>query len=304
MREVEKESNRKFFKDNRTGKRMLRAAFLMLFALGFLYYENNALEVSDFNVESLNIPAEFEGYKILQISDLQSKSFGRGQEKLIECIRSQEPDIIVLTGDLVDYKDKELESTKIFLEGIRKIAPIYFITGNHEEASEDSAILMELLEEYGIIVLDGESIILKRGEGEILLSGISDMKQFYGQYSRPGATFRETLQALSGDGEIGKKEGTYRILLSHRPELIDNYAEAKFDLVFSGHAHGGQVRLPFIGGLIAPGQGFFPKYTEGIYVTNKTSMVVSRGLGSSSIPQRLFNHPEIVVVTLSVANHK
>ncbi|MGB4588188.1 MAG: metallophosphoesterase [Clostridiaceae bacterium] len=280
-------------KKNRKVTQILRILIVMIFVLGFLYYENNAVDISQYAVDNSQIPADFDGVKILQISDLHSKSFGKKQKRLIEIVRSLEPDYIFLTGDLIDYRSNRIEPCIELISGIKEVAPIYFVTGNHEEASSVFLTFKQMLQENGVIILDDESVVLKKGEGEILLSGISDREVLANSKAGRSINFKRILSTLGSDREH------YKILLAHRPELIRYYSEANFDLVFSGHAHGGQVRLPFVGGLVAPGQGLFPEYTENVHVVGETSMVISRGLGNSLIPQRLFNHPEIVVVTLN-----
>lgn len=275
------------------GTKILRILIAMVVVLGFLYYENNAVDISHYAVDNINIPAEFDGVKILQISDLHSKSFGKNQKRLIEMVKRVKPDFIFLTGDLIDYRSNRIEPCADLIRGIKEVAPIYFVTGNHEEASKVFLTFKQVLQDNGVILLDDESVVVKKGEGQILISGISDREGLYDSYSSTSDKFRETLISLAGDHEY------YQILLAHRPELIEYYSEANYDLVFSGHAHGGQVRLPFLGGLVAPGQGLLPEYTENVHDVGETSMVISRGLGNSLIPQRLFNHPELVVVTLN-----
>jgi predicted MPP superfamily phosphohydrolase len=287
------DDGKKGLKKNSKGIKILRIIIVMVLVLGFLYYENNSVDISHYAVDNIEIPMEFDGVKILQISDLHSKSFGKDQKRLIEIIRSLKPDFIFLTGDLIDYRSNRIAPCTDLITGIKDVAPIYFVTGNHEEASSVYLTFKQMLQDNGVIILDDASAVLRKGEGEILVSGISDREVLRNSQSGKSLQFKSTLSSLAKDDEY------YQILLAHRPELINYYSEANFDLVFSGHAHGGQVRLPFVGGLVAPGQGLFPEYTENVHVVGDTSMVISRGLGNSLIPQRLFNHPEIVVVTLN-----
>lgn len=287
------DEGKKGLKKNGKGIKILRIILVLVFILGFLYYENNTVDISHYAVDNIEIPMEFDGVKIIQISDLHSKTFGEDQKRLIEKIRTLKPDFIFLTGDIIDYRSNRIEPCMDLIQGIKDVAPIYFVTGNHEEASSVFYTLKQMLEENGVIILDDASVVLKKGKGEILVSGVSDREGVYNPQSLRSINFKNTLSSLAMDKE------RYQILLAHRPELIDYYSEAEFDLVFSGHAHGGQLRLPFVGGLVAPGQGLFPEYTDNVHVVGTTSMVISRGLGNSLIPQRLFNHPEIVVVTLN-----
>ena len=205
------------------------------------------------------------------------------------------PDIIVITGDLIDQRKYNLETAMIFIRGAVKIAPVYYVSGNHEAWSGHYEIIKQSLIEAGVTVLDNDRSDIKRGENTIKLLGVSDPDFLTSSYLEEtnASLLEETLK-----GWATEENESFNVLLSHRPELFDVYQAANLDLVFSGHAHGGQIRLPFVGGFVAPDQGLFPKYTSGSYTEGATTMFVSRGLGNSIVPQRLFNRPEIVVVTL------
>ena len=254
---------------------------------------NSALMLSKFTVMGSNIPKSFNGYRIAQISDLHNAEFGDRNEKLIEMLQKAEPDIITITGDLIDSSKTDINIALAFAEEAVQIAPTYFITGNHEAmvSAQEYADLENGLLEAGVNVLHDKEIVLEQNEERLLLIGIDD----------PAYADRPSDVGVSMDSEtineLFTTEG-YRILLSHRPEFFNQYVEAEVDLVLSGHAHGGQFRLPFVGGLIAPGQGLFPTYDSGLYSKNKTSMVVSRGIGNSIIPMRFNNHPEVVLIEL------
>ena len=255
----------------------------------FFIWQNNDIVTTEIRVVDADIPQVFEGFRILQISDLQSKSFGCTQQRVLELSAECAPDIIVITGDLIDGHSKNIEAALHFAEGTAHIAPVYYVSGNHEWLSGRYDELCERLEEAGITVLDNSHRTLEK-EGETIdLLGLKD-PTFDGDEA-----FGEELKRLE------KETSGFRVLLSHHPEYIDAYVENGMDLVLSGHAHGGQIRLPFIGGLFAPGQGWFPKYTSGLYEVENTSLVVSRGLGNSVFPLRVFNRPELVVVTLEPA---
>lgn len=249
----------------------------------FLYWQNNGLMLTELEYKG-NVPSPFDGYRILQVSDLQNKTFGRSQEPLLRKMSEAGPDIIVITGDLLDRNRTDLESAVYFVREAKKIAPVYFVSGNHEHQSGEWELLEERLLQEGVVVMDnGKSVIMRDGE-TITLIGLSDKSV--------NPYFRQALHTLMA-GENG-----LTILLSHRPELLETYTGEGVKLVFSGHAHGGQLRLPFLGGLFAPHQGFFPQYTSGVYRKGGTTMVVSRGLGNSTFPVRFCNRPEIVLVTL------
>ncbi len=262
---------------------------VVLLAVGYIFAENNSIEVSRFSVLSDKLPESFDGLRIVQISDLHNKDFG---SRLTDMISELEPDIIVITGDIIDSYSTKTETAIEFTEKVADIAPVYYITGNHESRlPEEYAILRNKMEENGVAVLDGRRVVLERNGESIALCGIDD-PAFFGSYvlGENEIQFKKILADLA--------DGGFGILLSHRPELIDLYVENGFDLVFSGHAHGGQIRLPFIGGIFAPAQGFFPEYTSGLYESGETSLIVSRGLGNSFFPFRIGNRPEIVLCEL------
>ena len=232
------------------------------------------------------LPEELEGLTLVQVSDLHSKCMGEGQETLLNTISQAKPDVILLTGDLVDGRHPELEPALELARGAAALAPTYYVTGNHETSlSRKTREQIENgLEAEGVVLLDNrtEELALPGG-GTVVLTGLSDDNLGDG-----------TLERLSASWP----EDAVTVLLAHEPQYIENYAASGVDLAFCGHAHGGQIRLPLVGGLFAPGQGFLPKYTAGIYQLGETQMVVSRGIGGSLFPQRVWNRPEVVAVTL------
>lgn len=264
-----------------------RWLFSMIVALViFCWIQNNYLTVTHYTYENAKLPKDLEGYRIVQISDLHNASFGRGNERLISKIAELQPDMIVITGDVVDSSHTNMEVALEFARQSAGLAPTYYITGNHEnwlKASEKAYLLAEL-QRLGVACLENELVEIKHENSAFTLIGLKDE-------SLSGNTLKELLE----DAESGQVQ----ILLAHEPQYLDNYTASGVDLVFSGHAHGGQFRLPFAGGLVAPGQGFFPQYTEGEHVKGSTTMIISRGLGNSVVPLRLFNLPEIVCVELS-----
>ncbi|MCU4729194.1 metallophosphoesterase [Bacillus cereus] len=260
----------------------------------FLYLQNNLISITEVKITSSKIPSSFKGYKILQISDLHNKKFGDNQDVLIQKIKSIDPDIIAITGDLIDSKSYDAEVSMQLIQKMVNMYPVYFVTGNHEQWSGKYNSLEKELKKYGVNVLRNEHVGIRKGEQEINLLGIDDPEFVTGNRDEGNIIIDEIKKA-----KIEMQPDRYNVLLSHRPEFIKEYKNERLDLVLSGHAHGGQVRLPFIGGLVAPNQGVLPKYTAGLYVEQNTSMVVSRGLGNSIIPQRILNRPEIVVVQLN-----
>lgn len=259
----------------------------------YLYYENTKLQVSNYNIINHNIPIDFNNYKIVQISDFHNNKSNTLTNDLIKEIEKQKPNIIVLTGDLIDSNKTDIEVAINFIKNINNIAPIYFVSGNHESNISSYSKLKEQIEENKVIILDNKTEVLKINESEINLIGIDDPRMAY-------ESFVSDSEIIKGELDNAKyDDNKYNILLSHRPELFDTYVEKELDLVLVGHAHGGQIRIPFIGGIVAPNQGLFPKYTSGIFEESKTTMVVNRGIGNSILPFRINNRPELVVITIN-----
>ena len=259
-------------------------ASLLLFCIVNAAISTFSLKVTCFIAHINNLPASFEGFRIAQISDLHNMSFGKDNEKLIESVKAENPDIIVLTGDMMDDKTRDYDKLERLFEALADIALCYYVTGNHEaEVYKEYFAFEKRIKDKVKTLHTTSSKIEKDGEG-IYIQGIDD----------PNFTpvFYDDLIKL------GEKDGV-KILLSHRPEKFKQYVENGFDLVLSGHTHGGQIRLPFIGAFIAPTQGFFPEYSDGLYSDGNTSMIISRGLGSSVVPFRFSNRPEIVIIDLT-----
>lgn len=265
-----------------------------LFISFFIYWQNNIIEVTSIDYRNKKIPTSFNGYKIVHISDLHNKEFGERQSTILLKIKKIKPDLILLTGDMIDRRRYNLKVTMDFIEGAVKIAPVYFVTGNHEAWSGKWEEIKKEFLTAGVNILDDEKLEIYKKNEKINLIGFNDIDFLTSSYLE-GSNINFLKERLSSLAD----ESTFSILLSHRPELINLYAAENIDLVFSGHAHGGQIRLPFIGGIYAPDQGFFPKYTSGAYTVGNTTEVVSRGLGNSLFPLRIFNEPEIIVVTLN-----
>lgn len=288
-------------------KKYIKSALVLLIVIALLLfcsYQNRHLETTYYTYKAEQLGADLEGYRIVQISDLHNVKFGKNNQKLVDRIRECEPDMIVLTGDLVDSNHTNVDRAVQFVDEIVKICPVYYVTGNHEYWLEKSEYdeLMDGLVSAGVVILDNQVVEISRGDAKFRLVGLDDRSLADG-----------TLEALLSDESIrnnqaeqkeetadnedsGEKELT--VVLAHEPQYLARYAGTGVDLVLSGHAHGGQFRLPFVGGIVAPDQGFLPEYTVGEYYMNGTEMIVSRGLGNSVIPVRLFNYPEIVCVDL------
>ena len=254
-------------------------AALLVGAVIWVIWGNTTVGLTTYTVTENNLPAPFIGYRIAHVSDLHNS---RLWEQTVAKLKKAQPDIICITGDLVDAHRTDISVALAFAAEAVKIAPVYYITGNHETALmvPEFAELTEGLSALGVTVLDDEEVFLSKGDAVISLVGHSW-----------GPT--------DGVGELTAYDG-YRVLLSHDPdpEEFANYVAAAYDLVLCGHLHGGQFRIPFLGGLYVPSQGFFPENDAGHYTEGRTDLVVSRGIGNSSFPLRLNNRPEVVLIIL------
>ncbi len=243
------------------------------------YGENWVLTTTHITIPHRELPQAFRGFRIAQVSDLHNQV----HPWLLSALEENDPDIIAFTGDLIDSYHTDVEAALAFVREAVAIAPCYYVTGNHESRMPGFyAALKAGMEEAGVTILEGEAITLERQEESIRLLGVAD------------STFGETV-----DSQLeGLEEEGYTLLLSHRPELFDTYCSHGISLVLTGHAHGGQFRLPFLGGVLVPNQGFFPEYDAGLFTRGDTAMYISRGLGNSIFPLRLGNPPELVLITL------
>lgn len=250
----------------------------------FSLWQNNALTVTNYRVES-NKPLPQNGLRIVQLSDLHNKWFGNGQARLFTEIRAQNPDLIVCTGDMVDSRRTDLAPAFALAEALTEIAPTYYVSGNHELrlSTEMRNAFYDGLSARGVILLLNRTDTLTVRGCAVTLIGLDDRNS-------EDDTLPQIADTLSQE--------PIRILLAHEPQTFPHYTEYA-DIIFSGHTHGGQIRLPFVGGLAAPDQGLFPKYDAGAFQEGESTMFISRGLGNSLFPIRVFNRPEIVSVTVS-----
>jgi predicted MPP superfamily phosphohydrolase len=241
-----------------------------------------------------DLPSEFDGLRIAHVSDLHNTEFGEENEKLLKKLRKADPDIIAITGDILDSRRTDVAVAIAFLEKAVEIAPCYYVTGNHEgRIMAEYKDLKAAMENMGVTVLENRQVTLEVGESTITIAGIDDPNVCNdGIWGEPEEVAAARLQNLH------LEEEGFTILLSHRPDLFPAYVSGGADLVLSGHVHGGQFRIPFIGGLYAPSQGLFPEYDYGLFSAEGTLMYVSRGLGNSVFPLRFHNRPEVVLLTL------
>lgn len=260
----------------------------------FLWTEDKHIVTTHYTYRSKKVPKNFDGFKIVQVSDFHNAYFGRRSKHLLEAVEVAAPDAIVITGDIVDRRTPYLKRAAVLVEKITAIQKTFYVTGNHEAHYKHFNKLYDVIGKSDVRNITKHSAELKRNGEKINLAGINDV-WFFGDEVNP-ETYRNFKQELADKVNILPHDFT--VLLAHRPELLPVYSKNDVDLVFSGHAHGGQIRLPVVKGLYAPHQGVNPKYTEGMHEQNGTTMVVSRGLGNSRFPFRVFNHPEVVVVEL------
>ena len=259
----------------------------------WVLWENTALERNDYVVASKQLPASFSGFQIAHISDLHNGKMQRENEKVLTILRQTQPDVIAITGDLIDSRRTDVDTALAFVREAVQIAPCYYVTGNHEARVEEYTLLADGLLELGVTVLENSSLEVHRDGESIVIAGVED-PSFQAEYlmKEEYSALKESLETLN------LQKDRFTVLLSHRPEYFDLYAQMGVHLVLSGHSHGGQFRIPVIGGLFAPGQGLFPQYDAGLFVKGNTNMVVSRGIGNSAFPVRVNNRPEVIIVTL------
>lgn len=264
---------------------------LIAAAAAFLIKDSREdLEISRYEVASQKLPESFDGFKIVQLSDLHGAEFGEDGMGLVEKVKELEPDIIALTGDFVT-DEGDLAAVEKLAARLVKLCPVYFVSGNHEFGSGLAVKVRNILERAGVKYLSNEYLTINRGEDEILLGGVEDPLAY--------------ADMLSPD-ELAQKMNdaapdAFKILLGHRNYWMTEYPELPVDLIFCGHAHGGLIRIPGVGGLIGTDRRLFPDFDAGQFNNGRYTLIVSRGLGNSVPIPRIFNRPEIVCVELSSA---
>ena len=269
------------------------AAAVLVALVIWIAWGNTALELNTYTISSSKLPQSFDGYRIAHVSDLHNTEMGKDNEKLLAMLRDADPDMIAITGDLIDSRNTDIEVALKFVREAVKIAPCYYVTGNHEARVNEYGELKAGMETAGVTVLEDVRTEISMEGATITLIGVNDPSYQTDYLFGDSETVLNTKLE-----ELHTEDGEFTVLLSHRPELFDAYTDHGIDLVLSGHAHGGQFRLPFIGGLVAPNQGFFPEYDAGIYTEGNTNMLVSRGIGNSILPFRINNRPEVILIEL------
>lgn len=266
--------------------------------------DSERITITEYDYKNKKVPDELDGMRIVQISDLHRKRFGKNQRRLIEAVRSCNPHLILLTGDIIDNTMRDPEPSLELIREAVKIADCYYVPGNHEAwmDQEEYRRWRRFLIKKGVHILKNEAVDLAEG---VKLYGVEDPDFYPGTTDVGRKSFFDDLFGKEEDRWVLnqtlkglKKTDELKILMSHRPERLDLYAKYGMDLVFCGHAHGGQYRIPFLGALGAPNQGFLPKLVHGLHIKDQTTEIISRGLGVSLLPIRFFCPPEIVCVTL------
>ena len=272
------------------GRRILILLLLALLCAGFFRWSNHSLQVERLTFSSPRLPEGFDGCTVVVLADLHGAVFGEDNQRLLETVSSQAPDVILLAGDLLDRFRETPHSYAVDLgRRLAAIAPTYFVTGNHEWARGDVPELKNTLADGGVAVLSNRFVPLERGGDVILLAGVDDPNGYADQ-----KTPEELAAEVAAAGE-----DPYWMLLAHRNTLFaDVYSRLGADLTLCGHGHGGLIRLPFTDGLASTDRTFFPTYTAGFYEANGAEVFVSRGLGNSGKTFRLFNRPQVAVLTL------
>lgn len=290
----------------KNGMIVLSIIFAILLILLFLAYSSNAhLTKSHYDLNFKNLPKNFDGYKILQLSDLHVKEFGDENSKLIKAIEKEDPDIIVTTGDMINSTDTpdKFEMPAKLLTDLSSKYDTYYIDGNHETAmdifnSENYNKWMTLVKDSGAVILNNDNTIIKKGNSSINLYGLWYNGRYYNDMSDENAEKYfldvEHIQKLIGTSNTN----SFNLLLTHNPVYFDVYKDWGADLTLAGHMHGGVIRIPFKGGLISPERVYWPEYDAGEFSNGESKMIVNRGLGNGNSGYRFLNWPDISVITL------
>ena len=268
-------------------------ALAPIFVASSIIRQNKKLKVRKTTLKFDKLPQAFDNFKIAQVSDIHCDRVGLSDLSFIKKIKDFNPDIIVITGDVLDSYNNDMDIAYNILSQLAIIAPCYFVSGNHElRLPKEYDDLRNIMKKLNITYMNNSNLLITKNSESINLVGVEDYNFFKNEDNlNHRANFIETLKELYSPDH-------FNILLSHRPEKFPIYADLKYELIFSGHAHGGQWRIPFIGGIFSPSQGFFPKYTNGNYVLEDSTLIVSQGLGNSSFPIRINNRIELVLAIL------
>lgn len=294
------------FKKNR--KIYYIITFTLIFLLLFFYWQNHTLQITRYELTYDNLPKSFDGYRIVQISDMHGKTFGMENIGLANKIKSLKPDVLLITGDMMSSTINDEGAFFEFLDHFDKACQIYMCLGNHEQIARQLtnngkdndrySNFINNIEDKGVILLNNEKITIKSGSDNITISGLTLELYHYSRRDIEPYDEDMSLKEYYIEEVLGKPPKEFNILLAHNPAYFKEYVSWGADLILSGHIHGGIIRIPFLGGLFSPEKIFFPEYDAGLFESNESNMIVNRGLGYSKVHIRLFNRPEISLVEL------
>lgn len=268
-------------------RRLLALLALFALAAGFVYWQNFTLQVEPVELFFESLPPQFDGLRVAELSDLHGRSFGKNNVRLLRTLQKTRPDMICICGDLFDEKT-DLTMLEPLLTGLTDIAPVYYVTGNHEWQVKNLREILQKMCAWGVTVLENEGRVLSRGGAEMVVAGVHDPCGPY-DMKTPAALVRELRSARGND---------FILMLSHRNDELAMWSQLGVQLVLSGHCHGGVVRLPFVGGVFGTRRELFPEYDAGVYRQDGTTLFVSRGLGYTNVHFRLFNRPHVPIMIL------
>ena len=268
-------------------RRLLALLALFALAAGFVYWQNFTLQVEPVELFFESLPPQFDGLRVAELSDLHGRSFGKNNVRLLRTLQKARPDMICICGDLFDEKT-DLTMLEPLRTGLTDIAPVYYVTGNHEWQVKNLREILQKMRAWGVTVLENEGRVLSRGGAEMVVAGVHDPCGPY-DMKTPAALVRELRSAQGND---------FILMLSHRNDELAMWSQLGVQLVLSGHCHGGVVRLPFVGGVFGTRRELFPEYDAGVYRQDGTTLFVSRGLGYTNVHFRLFNRPHVPIMIL------
>lgn len=268
-------------------RRLLALLALFALAAGFVYWQNFTLQVEPVELFFESLPPQFDGLRVAELSDLHGRSFGKNNVRLLRTLQKARPDMICICGDLFDEKT-DLTMLEPLLTGLTDIAPVYYVTGNHEWQVKNLREILQKMRAWGVTVLENEGRLLSHGGAEMVVAGVHDPCGPY-DMKTPAALVRELRSAQGND---------FILMLSHRNDELAMWSQLGVQLVLSGHCHGGVVRLPFVGGVFGTRRELFPEYDAGVYRQDGTTLFVSRGLGYTNVHFRLFNRPHVPIMIL------
>lgn len=282
-------------------KKIVVLVCIALIFISILMYFRKKIDVTKYTISNKKIPEEFNGFKILQLSDFHSEGYRNTTERLIDKVKNINPDIIVMTGDMVSWDMNNIQEAKRLIKSLSEVYPIYYIDGNHEHLAEilrpgRYVAFNEFMQELGVTIIKNNYVEIYKGDKSINLYGVDlpldgDTGLYINRFQLEKNYVEKTLP------EADKEK--FNILLAHTPAFIKQYSQWGADLVLAGHMHGGIVRIPFTNiGLLSPERTIFPKYAAGKFKVKDSTMIVNRGIGTSSFKLRIFNNPEITVITL------